>query len=324
MFSSLLPKPKHSEYSKSIKLEEKPKASKSLILPSKKESQIVSTGNDDEGKNTISKYHLNPDGSLDYHKTIASTLSNKKFHTSYEDTIPLKKRFPNLKHHFPKYSLETCPDNSMRECLEETRSVIKSILDNKLGVSDNHEDESFIKINTSNIYNNDNEEEEDDRGRERLIHVKTYAQDPMLPPKHKLRKNRVDDPSPPPPVLRSNNVPKLSKEEQDKWKIPSAISNWKNNQGFTISLDKRMMNSSNSSAPEVNLQKLNDLSTALDGADQQAREEIKLRNEIRRELQLKEQQEKEQNLQKLAQRTRNERLKRHYNESHAPNKRSRY
>jgi len=46
-------------------------------------------------------------------------------------------------------------------------------------------------------------------------------------------------PSPPPPVLHSPPR-KVSVKEQNEWKIPPCISNWKNPKGFTIPLDKRL------------------------------------------------------------------------------------
>lgn len=46
-------------------------------------------------------------------------------------------------------------------------------------------------------------------------------------------------PSPPAPVLHSPTR-KVTVKEQQEWKIPPCISNWKNAKGYTIPLDKRL------------------------------------------------------------------------------------
>lgn len=45
--------------------------------------------------------------------------------------------------------------------------------------------------------------------------------------------------SPPTTILHSPSR-KLSVEEREAWKIPPSISNWKNNKGYIIPLDKRL------------------------------------------------------------------------------------
>lgn len=45
--------------------------------------------------------------------------------------------------------------------------------------------------------------------------------------------------SPPVPIMHSPPRPVSVKDQQD-WKIPPCISNWKNAKGYTIPLDKRL------------------------------------------------------------------------------------
>ena len=45
--------------------------------------------------------------------------------------------------------------------------------------------------------------------------------------------------SPPVPIMHSPPRPVSVKDQQD-WKIPPSISNWKNPKGYTIPLDKRL------------------------------------------------------------------------------------
>ena len=65
------------------------------------------------------------------------------------------------------------------------------------------------------------------------------VEDPLEPPRFKHKKIPRGPPSPPPPVLRSPPR-KATVAEQKEWMIPPCISNWKNNKGFTIPLDKRL------------------------------------------------------------------------------------
>merc|ERR1712113_1010504 len=77
------------------------------------------------------------------------------------------------------------------------------------------------------------------------------------------------------------------------WKIPPAISNWKNAKGYIIPLDKRLL------ADGRNLQetKINDnfakLSEALYIAEQKAREDTELRRRIAEEHALREKEKKD-------------------------------
>ena len=64
--------------------------------------------------------------------------------------------------------------------------------------------------------------------------------DPMSPPRFKINKKIPrGPPSPPAPVMHSPTRKVTVKEQQD-WKIPPCISNWKNAKGYTIPLDKRL------------------------------------------------------------------------------------
>jgi len=65
------------------------------------------------------------------------------------------------------------------------------------------------------------------------------VEDPLEPPMFKGKKIPRGPPSPPPPVLRSPPR-KVTAQEQKDWMIPPCVSNWKNNKGYTIPLDKRL------------------------------------------------------------------------------------
>ncbi|KAK6466077.1 component of the spliceosome [Scheffersomyces coipomensis] len=336
MFSSLLPPPKHSSYTRDsssslIKIS-KPKADKLsqkvLTLPqssSSTSSAIIQTNQED---GSISKLVIKDDGSIDYSQTIAlaNNKDNRSVQTTYEDTIPLKKRYPNLKHHFPRYTLQTCPDDSIQNCVDETKDVITNIMNAKLGIT---KDKSKSDVNIIKYTSNDvlgiNNDEREGRPQERIIQVREYMEDPMLPPKFKLRKNRHKNPSPPPPILKNVNASesKITKEDREKWKIPAAISNWKNNQGFTISLDKRIIAANGGSETEiapdaVNIQKFGELSNALEQADKQAREDLIAKRELAKQKAIEEKAQKELQLKQLASLSQHERKRHQQYDSYEP------
>src|SRR5258707_12405592 len=72
-----------------------------------------------------------------------------------------------------------------------------------------------------------------------IIKMSEVVEDPLGPPRFKHKKFPKGPPSPPAPVLRSPPR-KATAQEQKEWMIPPCISNWKNNKGFTIPLDKRL------------------------------------------------------------------------------------
>lgn len=138
---------------------------------------------------------------------------------------------------------------------------------------------------------------------QRIIKITEVAEDPLEPPRFKHKKIPRGPPSPPAPVLRSPPR-KATAQEQKEWMIPPCISNWKNNKGYTIPLDKRL------AADGRGLQDIhiNDnfakFSEALYVADRVAREEVRQRTLMQQKLAEKEKASKEENLRMLAQRAR--------------------
>lgn len=324
MFSSLLPKPKHAAHNTIPVLFTESKASSNILMPTasrlSEQTSIIPHPNSSAQK-TLAELHLDLNGSLNYAKSVVlASGGTKSVQASYEDTIPLKVKYPNLKHHFPRYTLHNCPDSSLATCLEDTRLVVEKLLAQKEGIEEKENGPTFLTYTPTSL-------DDDERGR--TIEIRNYKEDPMLPPKFKLRKNRHKNPSPPPPILRSAPKEKVTKEMKDKWSIPSAVSNWKNNQGFAISLEKRMMAASGGkidTGKSINLEKFGLLSQALEAADQQAREEIRIRNEKRQELAIQEQREKELQLKELVERNRQDkhRNKRSHDDYSDNRKRSKY
>lgn len=302
MFSSLLPKPKNTPYETVKIILPKNETKNKALLPKQlfdtsasveTRSKQVST---QEKQSSVKELFFNPDGSINYPQTLSNASgASVNVQASYEDTIPLKVRYPQLKHHFPSYTLENCPDDSLRKCVEETKQVIARLLAKATGGEEPEGDKTLHGYSSSTFRGNDT----------KTIEITNLKEDPMLPPKFKLRNNREAQAPPPPPVLKAVTTEKITKEVKSKWHIPSAVSNWKNNQGFTISLDKRVNAASGGAAAaeaDFNFEKFSKLSLALETADADARKQLEEKHELRRNLASRERERKENDLRDMLER----------------------
>lgn len=123
-------------------------------------------------------------------------------------------------------------------------------------------------------------------------------------------------PSPPPPVMHSPPR-KLTAEDQEAWKIPPPISNWKNPKGYTVPLDKRLAADGRGLQDVTINDKFAQFAEALFTADRHAREEVKQRAAMQQKVAERERMEKEDQLRMLAQKAREERSMAGRRTSHA-------
>lgn len=188
------------------------------------------------------------------------------------------------------------------ECTARTKIALETVLNKKLGrgkASSSSASPTFIKYKSSNMLNNTTSE--------RIIKIVDVKQDPMAPPKFKQKKQVLRPPSPPAPILHAPQTTKVTAQDQKDWYIPPSVSNWKNPNGYTISLDKRLAvdgrDPTRNQTKEIN-KNLVSLSSALDEADREIRKEIKIRNMMKNKLAEKETLEKEEKLRQLAEKAR--------------------
>jgi SNW domain-containing protein 1 len=140
----------------------------------------------------------------------------------------------------------------------------------------------------------------------RIIKMVEMPVDPLEPPKFKHKKAPRGPPSPPVPVMHSPPR-KLTVKDQQEWKIPPCISNWKNAKGYTIPLDKRLAADGRGLSDTGINDNFAKLSEALYIAERNARDEVAKRASIQKKLALKEKEKKEELLRRLAQQAREER-----------------
>lgn len=144
-------------------------------------------------------------------------------------------------------------------------------------------------------------------GGQRIIKMIEVQKDPLEPPKFKINKKIPQaPPSPPAPVMHSPTRKVTVKEQQD-WKIPPCISNWKNAKGYTIPLDKRLAADGRGLQQTHINENFAKLSEALYIADRKAREEVEMRAQMEKKIAQKEKEKKEENLRMLAKKAREER-----------------
>jgi SNW domain-containing protein 1 len=129
----------------------------------------------------------------------------------------------------------------------------------------------------------------------------------MMPPKHKHIKAPRGPAEDFVPVLHGP-PPKLSKEEKQAWNIPACISNWKNARGYTIPLDKRLAADGRGLRDDTTINpNFATLAESLYVAEQQARQEVRLRAQVQSKLASQERHKREEELRQLAQQARQQR-----------------
>ncbi|MCJ1324197.1 mRNA splicing protein [Thelotrema lepadinum] len=150
--------------------------------------------------------------------------------TSFKDLIPLRERADAGDIEIERPS----PEEVTRQT-ERTKNALANLISGastaqKPQVVQKHDDQvTYVKYKP-----------EQPESRERLIKVQSARRDPMEPPKHKVKKIPHGPPSPPRPILRSPPR-KAGAEEQAAWRLPPAVSSWKNPKGYTKGIHKLLV-----------------------------------------------------------------------------------
>lgn len=241
-------------------------------------------------------------GNLTFDAIVKQNENSKKIvYSQHRDLIPKILKDDEEEHEDDEKQKE------IEKTTQQTKEALEKIVNVRLSaaqpknVQTQSQDSKFIKYKPSQqsaAFNSG--------AKERIIRMVEMPVDPLEPPKFKHKRVPKANGSPPVPVMHSPPRPVTVKDQQD-WKIPPCISNWKNPKGYTIPLDKRL------AADGRGLQEvqINDnfakLSEALYVAEQQAREAVSMRSKVQKEMMMKEKERKEQELRALAQKARSER-----------------
>lgn len=220
-------------------------------------------------------------------------------------------RFTDL---LPKQVTEEDPsllrpdEETVNEVTEKTRRALDAIVSAKISAAmpvkaaEKTGPDQYIRYTPSQ-----QSEDFNSGAQQRIIRMVEVQRDPMSPPRFKINtKIPKGPPSPPAPVLHSPTR-KVTVKEQQEWKIPPCISNWKNPKGYTIPLDKRLAADGRGLQSVHINENFSKLAEALYIADRKARESIEMRAKMEKTLAEKEKAKKEEDLKRLADEIRQQR-----------------
>ncbi|XP_047978350.1 SNW/SKI-interacting protein A-like [Salvia hispanica] len=226
-------------------------------------------------------------GRIDYANSLSQDENAKKIvYSQHSDLVPV-------------FAKDVAKEDGMdldekqRE-IDETTQQTNAALEQIVNVRLNAAESKFIRYKPS---------QQSACANGRIIRVLGMAVDPLAPPKFKHKRIPRGSGSPPVPVMHSPPRPVTVKDQQE-WKIPPCISNWKNSKGYVIPLDKRMA-ADGSGLQEVRISDNHaKLSEALYVGEQKAREAVAARSKVQKEMVMKEKEKKVMELRMLAQKAR--------------------
>ncbi|KAL1997222.1 hypothetical protein VTN49DRAFT_7369 [Thermomyces lanuginosus] len=229
---------------------------------------------------------------------------NRIVHASFKDLIPLRQRVD-----MGEISLDRPSKEEVEAQMERTKNALANLVAGAVAAQKPKNVKGGQRSGPTFVrYTPANQMGDTSRKNDRIIKIMERQQDPMEPPKFKHKKIPRGPPSPPPPVMHSPPR-KLTAEDQEAWKIPPPVSNWKNPKGYTVPLDKRLAADGRGLQDVTINDKFAQFAEALFTADRHAREEVRLRAQMQQKLAEKEKAQKEEHLRQLAQKAREERAK---------------
>lgn len=247
--------------------------------------------------------HLDQDGKVKYDALVRQGHDEKRIvHSKFQDLVPKEILDDN------DASMNRPDQDKVDENTQRTRDALEKITNDKIAASmpgqcaKKQAPAQYIRYTPS-------EQGVGFAGgaKQRIIRMVETQSDPMEPPRFRTNKKIPrGPPSPPAPVMHSPTR-KLTQKEQLEWRIPPAISNWKNPKGYTIPLDKRLAADGRGLQSSHINENFAKLSEALYIADRKAREAVEMRAQVEKKIANKEKESKEMELRDLARVARNKR-----------------
>lgn len=256
---------------------------------------------------------VDAEGKVQYDAIARQGHNDKRIvHASFKDLIPLRQRAD-----VGEISLDRPSEEEVAAQTEKTKEALAKLVSGAVAAQKPKNVKGITRNDPTYVrYTPANQMGDVTRKNDRIMKIVERQQDPMEPPKFKYKKIPRGPPSPPPPVMHSPPR-KLRAEDQEAWKIPPPVSNWKNPKGYTVPLDKRLAADGRGLQDVTINDKFAQFAEALFTADRHAREEVKQRASMQQKLAEKERMEKEEQLRMLAQKAREERSMAGRRPSHA-------
>ncbi|KAL8772753.1 MAG: hypothetical protein Q9209_002098 [Squamulea sp. 1 TL-2023] len=248
---------------------------------------------------------VDAEGKVKYDAIARQGHNDKRIvHTSFSSLIPLRQRAD-----VGEISLERPSEEEIAEQTEKTKKALETLVSGAVAAQKPKNVKGITRQDPTYVrYTPANQMGDTSKKNDRIMKIVQKQQDPMEPPKFKHKKIPRGPPSPPPPVMHSPPR-KLTAEDQEAWKIPPTVSNWKNPKGYTVPLDKRLAADGRGLQDVTINDKFAQFAEALFTADRHAREEVKQRGAMQQKLAEKEKLQKEEQLRILAQQARDDREK---------------
>lgn len=265
----------------------------------KKGGSGSSTLGSNSSNNTLALQVRGEDGKVGYDAVVTQHHRNKtKVYTKFSDIVEKDAK-----------ALDLPSKDEEIETANRTKDALQLLVQGKIAASlpTNVSRQKTAKETSTYIrYTPNDQGKMGGQNQQRIIRMVDVAKDPMEPPKFQHKKAVRGPPSPPVPVLHSPPR-KLTVKDQQSWKIPPMISNWKNSKGFTIALDKRLAADGRGLQQVTVNDNFASLSEALAIAERKAREEVNMRATVQKKLAMKQKEQKENELRELASKARMER-----------------
>ncbi|KUJ17367.1 uncharacterized protein LY89DRAFT_684429 [Mollisia scopiformis] len=260
-------------------------------------------GRKSQSTSTALAVQVDAEGKVKYDAIARQGHNDKRIvHASFKDLIPLRQR-ADAGH----INLDRPSEEEVAASTQKTKDALAKLVSGAVAAQKpknvnvgTRKDPTYVRYTPANQMGDNT------RKNDRIMKIVERQQDPMEPPKFKHKKIPRGPPSPPPPVMHSPPR-KLTAEDQEAWKIPPPVSNWKNPKGYTVPLDKRLAADGRGLQDVTINDKFAQFAEALFTADRHAREEVKQRALMQQRLAEKEKSQKEEHLRMLAQKAREER-----------------
>lgn len=155
--------------------------------------------------------------------------------SQFKDLVPLAHRTD-----VENAEMEKPGEDEVAKTAARTQAALEKIISGKIKAA-NPKNVNTAKAGTSYIRYTPGSGGQNggDGSMQRIIKMVDVVEDPLAPAKFKAKKIPRGPPSPPAPIMRSPPR-KVTAQDQKDWMIPPCVSNWKNNKGYTIPLDKRL------------------------------------------------------------------------------------
>eukprot|EP01104_Vermistella_antarctica_P021349 TRINITY_DN959_c0_g1_i1.p1 TRINITY_DN959_c0_g1~~TRINITY_DN959_c0_g1_i1.p1 ORF type:complete len:691 (-),score=232.56 TRINITY_DN959_c0_g1_i1:58-2130(-) len=253
------------------------------------------------GTNSVS-LSMDSEGRVNYDSVITGGKGRRDGQKVYGHSTDMIVRNPD------NLDLEKPNEEEVKATAQRTRDALNGIVSGKVDAlrattlkGGAKEEPTFIRYTAQSSHTSHNS-----GAQQRIIRLVEAPVDPLEPPKFKHKKAPAAPGDDPVPVMHSPPR-KVTLQDQQTWKIPPCVSNWKNNKGYTIPLDKRLAADGRGLQQVQINERFASFSESLNLAVRRAREEVSARSDIRQREARRENDQKESQLRRLAQETREQR-----------------